>query len=35
MGIFDELNRRNVFRVAVAYLIVAWLVAQVVRNVTC
>ena len=29
MGIFDELNRRNVFRVAVAYLIVAWLVAQV------
>jgi len=29
MGIFDELKRRNVFRVTVAYLIVAWLAAQI------
>ena len=29
MGMFDELKRRNVFRVSVAYLIVAWLVAQI------
>ena len=26
---FDELKRRNVFRVAIAYLIVAWLLLQV------
>ncbi|NVJ68205.1 MAG: tetratricopeptide repeat protein [Gammaproteobacteria bacterium] len=29
MGIFNELKRRNVFRVAVAYLVVAWLLLQV------
>lgn len=29
MGIFQELKRRNVFRVSVAYLIVSWLVAQI------
>jgi TolB-like protein/tetratricopeptide (TPR) repeat protein len=29
MGIFEELKRRNVIRVAVAYLIVSWLVAQI------
>ena len=29
MGLFGELKRRNVFRVAVAYAIMAWLVAQI------
>ena len=29
MRFFDELRRRNVFRVGVAYVIVAWLIAQV------
>jgi hypothetical protein len=29
MSIFSELKRRNVFRVAIAYLIVGWLVMQV------
>jgi TolB-like protein/Flp pilus assembly protein TadD len=29
MGLFEELKRRNVFRVAIAYAIVAWLVMQV------
>jgi TolB-like protein len=29
MGFFDELKRRNVFRVGIAYLIIAWLLAQV------
>ena len=29
MGLFDELKRRNVFRVAFAYIIVGWLVMQV------
>jgi TolB-like protein len=29
MSIFAELRRRNVFRVAIAYLVTAWLVAQV------
>ena len=29
MNIFDELNRRNVFRVGFAYAVVGWLVAQV------
>lgn len=29
MSFFDELKRRNVVRVAIAYLVVAWLVAQV------
>ena len=29
MSLFEELKRRNVFRVAVAYVIAAWLVAQV------
>ena len=30
MSFFDELKRRNVFRVAVAYIIVAWLTIQVI-----
>jgi len=30
MSFFDELKRRNVFRVAIAYTVVAWLIAQVV-----
>lgn len=29
MSLFSELNRRNVFRVAIAYIIAAWVVAQV------
>ena len=29
MSLFAELKRRNVFRVAVAYTVVAWLLAQV------
>jgi TolB-like protein len=29
MALFEELKRRNVFRIAIAYLIVAWLVLQV------
>jgi hypothetical protein len=29
MSFFEELKRRNVFRVGVAYLIVAWLTLQV------
>jgi TolB-like protein len=29
MNLFGELNRRNVFRVTIAYLIAAWVVAQV------
>ncbi|MGB1263912.1 MAG: hypothetical protein ACPG52_13470, partial [Cognaticolwellia sp.] len=29
MNLFEELKRRNVFRVAVAYLVIAWLLAQV------
>ena len=29
-SLFDELKRRNVFRVTVAYLVAAWLVMQVV-----
>ena len=29
MSFFSELSRRNVFRVAIAYSVVAWLVAQV------
>ena len=29
MSFIDELRRRNVFRVAIAYLIAAWLLAQV------
>ena len=29
MSIFQELKRRNVFRVAIAYLVIAWLVMQV------
>jgi hypothetical protein len=28
MAIFDELRRRNVFRVAAAYLVIAWLLVQ-------
>jgi TolB-like protein len=30
MSLFNELKRRNVFRVAIAYTVVAWLVAQVI-----
>ena len=29
MSLFDELKRRNVFRVTIAYVIVAWLVMQI------
>ena len=29
MSFFDELKRRNVFRVGIAYVVVAWLIAQV------
>ena len=29
MSLFQELKRRNVFRVGIAYLITAWLVLQV------
>ena len=29
MSLFEELRRRNVFRVGVAYVVTAWLVAQV------
>jgi TolB-like protein len=29
MSFFDELKRRNVFRIAIAYIILAWLMAQV------
>ena len=31
MSIFDELKRRNVFKVGIAYVVVAWLVAQVLQ----
>ncbi len=31
MGLFDELKRRNVFRVAIGYIITAWLLCRV-RN---
>ena len=29
MSLFEELKRRNVFRVGVAYLVIGWLVLQV------
>ena len=29
MSLFNELKRRNVFRVGIAYVVVAWLVLQV------
>mgnify|MGYP000725127563 CR=1 FL=1 len=29
MSFFKELKRRNVFKVAIAYLVIAWLVAQI------
>lgn len=29
MSFFDELKRRNVFRVGIAYAITAWLIAQI------
>ena len=32
MWIFEELNRRNVLRVAAAYIVTSWLVVQVVVN---
>ena len=31
MSLFDELKRRNVFRVGAAYVVIAWLVAQVLQ----
>jgi TolB-like protein len=31
LSLFNELKRRNVFRVAIAYVVVAWLVAQVLQ----
>ncbi len=31
MSFFNELKRRNVFRIAIAYVVVAWLVAQVLQ----
>ena len=31
MSLFNELKRRNVFRVGIAYVVVAWLVAQVLQ----
>lgn len=31
MTLFEELKRRNVFRVGIAYLVIAWLVAQVLQ----
>src|SRR5210317_2053987 len=31
MNIFTELKRRNVFKVGIAYIVVAWLVAQVLQ----
>ncbi|HEY5775537.1 MAG TPA: tetratricopeptide repeat protein, partial [Xanthomonadales bacterium] len=31
MSFFNELNRRNVFKVGIAYVVVAWLVAQVLQ----
>jgi hypothetical protein len=33
MSLFEELKRRNVFRVGFAYVVVAWLVLQVTDNV--
>ena len=33
MSLFDELKRRNVFRVAAAYLVVGWLLTEVLTNV--
>jgi len=29
LSLFNELKRRNVLRIAIAYVVVAWLVAQV------
>jgi hypothetical protein len=31
MSLFDELKRRNVFRVGVAYLVVSWLLLQIIN----
>ena len=31
---FEELKRRNVFRVGVAYVVVAWLIIQVIETVS-
>ena len=33
MGFFHELKRRNVYRVAVAYAVVAWLLIQIATQV--
>ena len=33
MSLFDELKRRNVIRVAMAYIVAAWLIIQVVETV--
>jgi hypothetical protein len=32
-GVYDELRRRNVFRVAAAYAVVGWIVIQVAETV--
>jgi hypothetical protein len=32
--IFHELKRRNVFRVGIAYIVVAWLIIQVIETVS-
>ena len=31
MSFFNELKRRNVFKVGIAYVVVAWLIAQVLQ----
>ena len=33
MNLFKELNRRNVLKIAVAYIVVAWILVQVVNNI--
>ena len=33
MSLFSELKRRNVFRVATAYIVVSWLVIQVIETI--
>jgi len=33
-NIFQELKRRNVFRVGVAYIVIAWLIIQVIETVS-
>jgi hypothetical protein len=33
MSLFDELKRRNVFRVALAYLVIGWLLTEVLTTI--